>query len=101
MGNGWSIKLGLMGNHGVVAQLFVCCVCLIVLFSVRTSKLCTLLLLFFVEAMKYKLNWLVGWLVFGYRDTRTGADPGTKSPGVHFLNHTNFSLKKRVSHTIL
>jgi hypothetical protein len=70
MGNGWSIKLGLMGNHGVVAQLFVCCVCLIVLFSVRTSKLCTLLLLFFVEAMKYKLNWLVGWLVFGYRDTR-------------------------------
>jgi hypothetical protein len=70
MGNGWSIKLGLMGNHGVVAQLFVWCVCLIVLFSVRTSKLCTLLLLFFVEAMKYKLNWLVGWLVFGYRDTR-------------------------------
>jgi hypothetical protein len=29
------------------------------------------------------------------------ADPGRKLPGVHFLNHINFLLKKRVSHTML
>jgi hypothetical protein len=56
------------GDHGVVAQaqLFFCCVSLIITsayraVSVRTSKLCTLLLLSLVEAMKPKLNGLVGW----------------------------------------
>jgi hypothetical protein len=45
------------GDYGVVAQLFFCCVSLIITsayraVSVRTSKLCTLLLLSLVEAMK-------------------------------------------------
>jgi hypothetical protein len=76
MGNGWSTKLGWMGNHGVAAQLFVCCVSLIVsaYSAVFGSSIFQALYItttfFFVEDMKIQIK-LIGWLVFGYRDTRT------------------------------